>query len=536
MAVLNLLYSASVLNSLCRAALILFAVGATGCSDPATEETPCPPPPAAEDATGELFVDATAELGVAVTHHLQSEFCDLPDTVGGTGVCLFDFDQDGDLDMYFVDRAPEPNTLLRNDGGQFTDVSAESGADITTDSMGCLAFDYDADGDLDLYVTNVGADVLLENDDGAFTDATARAGIDAPGFGVSATAGDVDADGDLDLFVGQLVDNASCPDVPDACLFPPLACSVNQRNLLFINDGGTFTEDAVARGITEEAPTLATLMFDFDLDGDVDIYVGNDMGTVFDDHLYLNDGEGTFSEAAADYDVDAPGTCTMGVDAGDFDRDGRTDMVITDFEDRPVRLFRCFEEGRPCSNEVAPDGKDAVKWGVGFVDLDNDFDLDLFVANGEVRFWEPERNFLYFNDGTGVFNEHVAGSGALTELFTSRSAAFGDLDDDGDVDIVVTNAGDRVQVLLNQAAAGHALHVALDSQAAGARVNVSPHGSDATLAEPVVIGGSFASTNDARVHFGLGEACRADIEVTYVDGETKTITDAESGAVIVVER
>ncbi len=473
-------------------------------------------------------------MGVDVTHHLQTEFCDLPDTIGGSGVCLLDFDSDGDLDMYFVDRAPEPNRLLRNDGGSFTDVSAGSGADIVTDSMGCLAFDYDGDADLDLYVTQVGQDVLLRNTDGAFADVTADAGVGADGFSISATAADMDGDGDLDLFVARVVDIASCPD---ACRFPPLACTVNQRNLLYENRGGTFAEVAVTRGIDDEAPSLATLMFDFDGDGDVDIYVGNDMGTVFEDRLYLNDGKGQFTEAAADFDVDAPGTCTMGVDAGDFDLNGTTDMVITDFEDRPLRLFRCYDPTLPCSNEVAPDGIDAVKWGVGFADFDNDVDLDLFVANGEVRFWEPERNYLYFNDGKGSYTEHMsAPTSVLADLFVSRSAAFGDLDNDGDVDIVVTNAGDRAQVLLNQAAAGHSLMVALDTTAAGARVHVATQGGGPALSEVAVIGGSFASTSDARLHFGLGDACRADITVTFTDGEIRTVTGAQSGGVIEILR
>lgn len=505
--------------------LVLALLGSLACSDPVSE-APCAPPPAPSDP---LFIDGTAELGVDVEHHLQTDFCDLPDTVGGSGVCLFDYDGDGDLDMYFVDRAPEPNKLLRNDGGSFTDVSAASGAALTDDSMGCVALDYDGDRDLDLYVTNVGDDVLLRNDGDTFSDQTAAAGITASGFGVSATAGDIDGDGDLDLFVGQLVDVASCPE---ACLFPPLACTVNQRNLLFENRGGTFTEVAVERGIDDEAPTLATLMYDFDGDHDVDIYVGNDMGTVFSDRLYLNDGSGHFREASSDYDVDAPGTCTMGVDAGDFDRDGRLDMVITDFEDRPLRLFRCYDPELPCSNEVAPDGKDAVKWGVGFVDFDNDLDLDLYVANGEVRFWEEERNFVYFNDGSGRYQEHLPGAGeVLADLFVSRSVAFGDLDGDGDVDIVVTNVGDRAQVLLNRGAAGHALHVALDTTAAGAVVKVTPHGSDVSLSEPAVIGGSFASSNDPRLHFGLGQACRADVSVSYPDGETKVVEGVDAGVV-----
>ncbi len=513
-----------------RCLWLALALGLFACSEPETEQ-PCPPPPVPSDP---LFVDGTDALGVDVTHHLQTDFCDLPDTVGGIGVCLFDYDGDGDLDMYFVDRAPEPNRLLRNDGDGFTDVTEESGAGLTTDSMGCVAFDYDGDGDLDLYVTNVGPDVLLENNDGRFSDVTSAAGIDAPGMGISATAGDMDGDGDLDLFVGQLVELSSCPD---ECLFPPLACSENQRNLLFENRGGTFVEVAVERGIDHAEPTLATLMYDFDGDHDLDIYVGNDMGAVFADRLYLNDGTGHFREAAEEYDLDAPGTCTMGVDAGDFDRDGRIDLVITDFEDRPLRFFRCYDPTRPCSNEVAPDGKDAVKWGVGFVDFDNDLDLDVYVANGEVRFWEEERNYLYFNDGAGRFTEHLPGSAeVLADLYVSRSVAFGDLDNDGDVDVVVTNAGDRAQVLLNQSAAGHSLHVALDSLAAGARVEVAPRGGTARLAELALIGGSFASTNDARLHFGLGDACRADITVTYVGGETRVISDAAAGSVVSVPR
>jgi hypothetical protein len=459
--------------------------------------------------------------------------CLLPDSSGGPGVCLLDFDGDDDLDIYFTDRAPHPNRLYRNDGDVFSEVSEQVGAASTADGMGCLSFDYDGDGDVDLYLTNNGADQLLRNDGGTFSDVSDAAGISmvATQLSVSATAGDMDADGDLDLFVGHFADLTSCSTT---CPVAPAPCNP-APNLLLENRDGTFLDVTQARGIDHPALTLAALFVDFDGDSDLDLYVGNDIGIAYDDYLYLNDGQGNFSDVARERSVNGPGTNTMGVDVGDFDLNGTLDMVISDFKKRPIRLYRCHDPALPCSNDVAPDGAEYVKWSIGFVDFDNDVDLDLFVSNGDIELPSPNRSYLYFNDGTGSYREHIPQPGdAIGVERTSRGAAFGDLDNDGDVDVVIANAGEQHQVLLNQGAAGHSLTVVLDSLAAGARVTVE---SDAgRLTEHALIGGTYAGSSDPRLHFGLGNACRAKITVDYAGGGSTAIEAAEAGSFVRVTR
>jgi len=496
-------------------------LGLSACSSEPTAPCPAPPKPSAEP-----FVDATETLGVEATHHFATDFCKLTDTIGGPGVCLFDFDGDSDLDIYFVDRSGHSNSLFRNDGARFEEVGKSAGVALEDqDSMGCLAFDYDSDGDLDLYVTANGPDQLLRNDDGVFQDVSAAVGLQADGFSISASAGDIDGDGDLDLFVGRAVKLATCPD---ECALFPIACDADS-NLLFENRDGSFVDVSAARGLNAVEPTLATVMFDKDGDGDLDLYVGNDMGVYFPDRFYVNDGNGYFVDQAVPLGLDAPGTDTMGVDVGDYDQDGLTDLVITDFKHRPIRLFHCVDPELPCSNDVAPDGLDYVKWGVGFVDFDHDVDIDLMVATGDVAYLDGNPTHLYFNQG-GNFVEYHGGAGSpLSAKQVSRGLAFGDLDGDGDVDAVIANAGGSHQVLLNQTAAGHSLTVELDTLAAGARVTVSSEAGKIT--EHAVIGGSYAGSSDPQMHFGLGASCTCELTVRYLDGSVRSLSDVAAGRV-----
>ncbi len=502
---------------------LLALLALSNCGDGAAAAVRCPPAPI---PSSQPFVDATAALGIVARHHFATDFCELTDTIGGPGVCLLDFDGDDDLDIYFVDRAPYANQLYRNDGDTFVEVGEEVGAALTSDSMGCLAFDYDGDDDIDLLVTSNGRDELLRNDGGVFSEVGQSVGLTALGFSVSASAGDIDGDGDVDLFVGRAVRLTTCPDM---CQLYPLACTA-ESNLLWENQGGHFVEVAQSRGIDHPAPTLSSLFVDFDDDGDLDLYVGNDMGIMFADRLYINDGGGYFVDKAYDFGLDGPGTDTMGVDVGDYDRDGIMDMLISDFSDRPLRLFHCFDRMSPCSNDVLPDSVAYVKWGAGFVDFDNDGDLDVFASTGDVAVLKGEPHYLYFNLGGGEFLKHVPGSSdAIASAQVSRGSAFGDLDNDGDVDIVIANAGEAHQVLINQAAAGHSLMVTLDSGAAGARVTVESD--TGRLTEQMFIGGSYASSSDPRLHFGLGDSCRAQVKVRWPGGGETTLTDVANGYV-----
>ena len=229
----------------------------------------------------------------------------------------------------------------------------------------------------------------------------------------------------------------------------------------------------------------------------------------------------------------------MGVAVGDIDLNGTTDVVISDFKDRPLRLYYCREpEQLPCSNEVAPEGLDYVKWSVGLEDFDNDRDLDLFVSNGDVAETasvDPlNPSYFYVNDGEGGYEfQNPALGSALGQARNSRGAAFGDLDDDGDVDIVVANAGGTPQVLLNETSLGYWVKVALDTQAVGAKVTVTSASGSAT--RHLLAGGNYASSNDPRLHFGLGNDCRADVSVTYPDGSS-TSRSVEANRFVAIER
>ena len=501
--------------------LVLASVGLSlscGDSDAGPGAVTCDDPPVPD---ARLFVDRTAEVGVTFVHHPQTDLCHITDTVGGPGVCLFDFDGDADNDVFLVDRSPHPSALYRNDGGVFVDVAAEVGVATPGDAIGCVAFDYDGDGDLDLYVTTTGPDVLYQNQGGTFTDVTAAAGLGESSFSTSATAGDIDADGDLDLFVGRLVVLSTCPD---ECYLFPLACQ-SERNLLYVNQGnGTFVESGAARGLTELEPTLAALFFDEDDDGDVDLYVGNDMGVAFPDRLYVNDGTGHFQDQGASRGYSAAGTDTMGVDVGDYNGDGTTDMVTTDFKDRPTRLYDCFSDALPCSFTTLPvESTQGVHWGVGFVDFDHDGDLDVFQTAGDV--FDPERvgtpNQVFVNRGDGRFDHFPPPEGSgLLHMAVHRGAAFGDLDGDADVDVVVASNGGSPAFLYNVGASGHAVQVDLGTRGAGAKVTARVDGR--SLTERAVIGGSYLSSSDARLHFGIGAACEAEIEIRYLDGTMTT--------------
>ncbi len=415
-------------------------------------------------------------------------------------------------------------------------MTAESGAGLTDDSHSCLAFDYDSDGDLDLFVGNDGPDRLLRNDGGTFADATGEAGLVEDGFTTTASAADIDGDGDLDLFVGHLVTASTC--FQGVCSPPPKVCTA-ENNMLFVNEGGKLTERGAERGLTQQEPSLASLFFDFDGDGDVDLFVGNDMGTLNPDRLYKNDGKGMFNDATGGHGLELYGTDTMGVDVGDADGDGMVDLVVSDFRELPTRLVLCPRLDLPCEMVgINQESTAAVKWGIALADFDQDRDLDIFTTGGNVDVpegYEGDLHQLHWNDGTGVFTVYEPAPGeALAERHLGRGAAFADLDGDLDLDIIVANADRPAQILINQGASGYALMVELDSLSAGARVTVSGRGESRT--GYAKIGGSYAGSSDPRVHFGLGDTCAVDVTVAWPDGATKTVEDVRTGKVVHIER
>ncbi len=457
------------------------------------------------------FVDVSAARGLSFVHRRLSESCASLDSVDGPGVCAFDADADGDSDLFFPNRAGAQSALFRNDDGSFSDVAAEVGLASTGDSLGCLPFDFDQDGDLDLYVTNVGPDLLLRNDQGVFVDVSLAAGIVESGYSTTASAGDVDGDGDLDLFVARLADLTSCAD---PCTDLPINCERMETNLLLMNDGGVFREESVARGIVEREPSLVSALFDVDADGDLDIYVGNDKGYEFPDRLYLNEGAGFFQEVAPAWGLDAPGSDTMGVALADLDLDGFQDFVVTDYSGRPTVVFVCGAE-LPCQERpLSAESTSFVNWAVLLRDLDLDGDLDLFQTSGAVLRPDerPAVNQLFLNDGAGRLSYHSpAEPSALARTGPYRSAASLDFDQDGDQDLVVTMNGGPAVLLENVAGAGNSVTVEVGGLSPGTFVTATT----GTLArrEQVWLGNGYLGASEPTLTFGLGSACSATIEL-----------------------
>ncbi len=494
-----------------RAALIATLACAGSCvRDERAADVVCQPP----SGDDRWFVDRSEEAGLAFMHRRNSERCDDLDSVDGPGVCAFDADDDGDPDLFLPNRAGADSAFYRNTGGSFVDATAEVGLLRPGDAIGCLAFDYDGDGDLDLHVSNIGPDVLYENDGGAFRDVTLAAGIDETGYSTSATAGDIDGDGDLDLFVARLADLDSCDD---PCTPLPINCARMEQSLLYVNQGGIFSEESASRGLVEREPSLVSLFFDFDRDGDVDLYVGNDKGYEYPDRLYINDGSGHFVDRGAELGLDAPGSDTMGVDVGDLNLTGHTDLITTDYSGRPTRVFHPAE---PCRNDVLPEASaDFINWAVGFVDVDLDGDLDVFQTSGTVLDLEAagSLNQLFLNDGVGGLTlvEPTAGS-ALSDRGIYRGAAFLDYDDDGDTDVVVTVNGGRARLLENVGARGN--HVTVDVGTVAAGSLVTARAGARALTEHVLLGGGYLGSSEPRVTFGLGDRCFADVSVVGLNG------------------
>ncbi|MEZ5361771.1 MAG: CRTAC1 family protein [Bryobacterales bacterium] len=470
------------------------------------------------------------------------------------GAALFDYDNDGDLDVYLLQGAvlnpkktpadslfPAPNKpgarLFRNDlipSGRLTfrDVTEESGVGNRGYGMGVAAGDYDNDGDLDLFVTNFGADVLYRNDGaGKFADVTERAGLAGGGFTTSAAWVDYDRDGDLDLYVPYY--NAFSIEGNKRCLAPSGArdyCGPTSYfplpDKLYRNDGeGRFTDVSRETGVASaEAAGLGVAATDFNLDGRVDLFVANDMTPNF---LWINQGDGTLEEngllSGIAYNEDGEVEASMGVAVGDYDGDGDPDVFLTHLRDQTNTLYR--NDGTALFDDVTVRfGLDipslaATGFGSSWIDYDNDGRLDLFSANGSIMqsgkhvddpFPYGERNQLFRNEG-GSFVDVSAESGKEFEREeTSRAAAFGDIDNDGDLDILLTNCNGPARLLLNQVGQKRrSLRVTLrgvssDRFALGARV-AAERPSEKPVWRHVSVDGSYLSSSDNRILFGLGE-------------------------------
>ena len=535
-----------------------------------------------------LFTDATRSAGLDFRHwNGMSGHLYYPEVVGA-GAALFDYDNDGDLDLYLVqgsllgnegDRTstttpwtgdwPPRDRLYRNDlepsdGGaavRFVDVTEESGIAATGYGMGVVAADLDNDGWVDLYVLNLGANQLWRNEgDGTFSDRTEASGTGDPRWSVAAAAADYDGDLDLDLFVVNylnfsLATHKTClteRGEVDYCL--PSAYQPAPDALL-VNDGsGRFEDATVAAGLAAARPGNGLGILAADLDGDrrLDFYIANDL---MPNHLWLNRGNGELVEdgliSGAALNADGEAEASMGVAAGDYDGDGDFDLFLTHFHRETNTLYRNDSQpgaaqfrDRTNATDLGRPSWDATAFGTAFVDLDNDGWLDLAAVNGAVTFAagrprtkddpfpldQPNQAFLNVADGTGGRRFEPAADGLLDgeTPFVSRGLAAGDVDNDGDTDLVITNNNGPSRLLLNQTGTeGDWIGVAPVLGATRGRrpasgVTVRVHRAGAPpLVRVAGGGGSYASWGDPRVTVPAGGPGVDRIEVQWTDGTSE---------------
>jgi hypothetical protein len=480
---------------------------------------------------------------------------------GGSGVAVFDYDGDGLLDVYLVtaaeltparERVPHRNALYRNLGGlRFEDVSERAGVDAAAWGNGVCVGDFDGDGHLDIYVTNWGPNFLFRNNgDGTFTEVAAEAGVQAGGWSTGCTFFDADGNGRLDLYVARYVET-SWDEVVRAertlvwrkgprIMVGPAGLPA-QADLFFENTGGgRFREATRERGFGDplRGYGFAVVATDYDDDGHVDLFVANDSTPNF---LYRNRGDGRFESvgllAGVGVNAEARAQAGMGADAGDYDGDGQVDFVLTAFAHDNNTVYRGlgggdFEDASIAAGLKAPTFE-RMGWGVAFLDADLDGWLDLFVANGHIfadvgdypQLGESfrQRNQLLLNRG-GVFHDvsESAGSG-LQVAKSSRGLALGDLDGDGDLDLVVSNVDDVPTVLENRQRTGHGWVAFRVSSPTGNRFGI---GAKVTIDaggrrqfREIRSGGSYLSQSGLSAHFGLGDYVGAvDVEVRMPGG------------------
>ena len=510
------------------------------------------------------FTDITRESGVSF-HHVNGASPDkhLVETMGSGGL-FFDYDNDGWIDLFLVDggsladarvASQAKHRLYRNRGnGTFEDVTATSGIRHRDYGMGACAGDYDNDGWIDLYVTNFGPNALYRNrGDGSFTDVTAFAHVGEPRWSASCAFADLDKDGDLDLFVVNYVDadRQKTPYCGNAKLAQRFYCHPlnypSLPNTLYRNDGrGVFTDVSAASGIgAHRGNGLGVVVTDYDGDRWPDVFVANDSVANF---LFRNTGKLRFVETALGAGVavatDGKARAGMGVDAGDYDGDGREDVVVTNLDFETHSLFRNVGDGlfeyTTRTSGLGFATLPFVGFGVAFLDADNDMQLDIAIANGHIMDNAPvyrsgttyaQRNLFFRNAGSKRFVEigRNAGDGFALEK-VSRGLVAGDIDNDGDLDLVVTNNGQSADVLRNDSVRGNSLLV---RAAIGARVRVTAGGQ--TQVRDVRAGSSYLGQNDLRVHFGLGHAAMADrVEVTWPSERVEVLSTVAVNQIVTI--
>lgn len=481
----------------------------------------------------------------------------------GSGCALFDYDNDGDLDVYLISGGQ--NKLFRQKAdGTFEDVTNDSGLGDTGFGMGVAIADVDNDGDVDVFVTNYGPDQLYRNNaNGTFTNVTQQSGIQTNGWSTSAIFFDYDRDGFLDLYVARYVkvnpsvictDRAGRKDYcgPDGYEAEP--------DLLYRNNGnGTFTNVSASSGIDRHpGKGLSVVTGDFNFDGYMDIYVANDREP---NTLWINQKNGIFQDMALQMGValNALGRveASMGVAVGDANQDSKPDLFVTNLRDETNTLYlnigtMGFQDESINSGLGLP-SLPFTGFGTGFFDFNQDGNLDVVVVNGRVTrgvsltknqpplYWDPymEPSLLFENLGNGRFKNVSAGS-LTSNLQNGRGLAFGDIDNDGDIDLLVNNCGGPARLFRNDfTPKAHWLLIrafdpALNRDAYGAKITVLTAGKN--LTRWVNPGYSYLNSNDPRVHFGLGSATSADVQVVWPDGKTESFRSVQADQILTLRK
>jgi hypothetical protein len=528
-----------------------------------------------------VFKDITKQSGITFRHNAsKTPQKYLPESMSG-GVAMLDSRGDGKLDLFFINGAAlgnpmqagarpdkrDPkfwNRLYRNNGdATFTDVTERAGLQGHSYGMGVAIGDYDNDGLPDIYVTNLGQNILYHNNgDGTFTDVTARAGVAAGGWSVGACFVDFDRDGRLDLFVSRYVEwdfgrNPICGGVKPGFR---AYCHPDQFQpatyILYHNNGdGTFSDVSAKAGLNRfPGKGLGVAVNDYDHDGWPDIFVANDS---FPEQLFHNNRDGTFTDIALDlgvaYDNDGKTFAGMGVDFADYNNDGWADIFVNALANQRYALYR-NNQGKSFEYVSGPTGIAAISqlhsgWGTRFFDYDNDGWKDLFVGQGHVmdniELTQPAIRYreapLLLRNSAGRFNDVSASSGEPFSIpLTARGVAFGDLNNDGFIDVAINCNDGPPSILLNQAGNGNhwlivqTIGVKSNRDGIGARLRVIDESGN-TQFEFVSSSGSYLSASDKRAHFGLGLNRSAKLlEIIWPSGTIQRIENVKADQVLTV--
>ena len=492
------------------------------------------------------FTDNTKAAGIDFLHRNGATGKRLFPEPNGAGCAFLDYDSDGWMDIYLVNSGNfqnpnAPNALYRNNGNDtFTDLTKEAGVGNTGFGSGICVGDYDNDGWEDIYICNFGKNVLYRNlGDGTFSDVTEKSGVEEHSWSTSATFFDADSDGDLDLYVANyLIYSVET----DGCQLESLRVYCGPDNYPPANDSfyrnngdGTFQNDSISAGLVHSGRGFGVITGDYDNDGDLDIFVANDLSPNF---LYRNNGDGQFEEIGflAGVALSEDGTVGngMGIDLSDYNNDGSLDLVVTNYQSQVNTVYRndldgFFTDVSFVSGTGLPSFP-LLSWGCGFVDVDNDGWRDLFVVNGHIHdnidqfddigdYAQPKQ--LFRNLRTGTFLDMSSKSGkALIEPQVSRGAAFGDYDNDGDIDILINNLQGLATLLRNDGGNDRSwirVSIRPPAQSLMARVFVETDDGLSQIDE-AQSGGSYVSHNDTRLLFGLETADFVRVWVQWQDG------------------